>query len=104
MYQVLVIQGVGRIKQLSYFDTKDKAYQFANEESGYNELDPERDDPHHYDKYDPPVVLIMEGSTKDDLDNGKYLRPIAVFHKGIHWLCVNPLMSDAELPAAIHPE
>jgi hypothetical protein len=87
MYQALVIQGLGRIKHIAYFDGEDEVYHFAHEESSPHELDLAQDDPHHYEKYDPPVVLVMEGTTMSDLENGKYLKPVAVFHRGMRWVC-----------------
>ncbi len=77
----------GDIDETRAFPTEAEADVFGIEESRYAELDPD-DDPQHWEKYDPPVVLVFEGDNPDSFENGKYERPVAVYQRGEKYNCV----------------
>src|SRR5687768_16958945 len=84
----LVIQADARIKEINVYSNEAEADEFAIERTSYSELDPELDDPDHWEKYDPPTVLVFEAENTDVLDTGKYIRPVAVFQRGEKWICM----------------
>jgi hypothetical protein len=63
---------MGDIDWVKTFRTEQEADDFGKEETAYSELDPD-DDPDHWQKYDPPVVILFEADNSDALENGKYI-------------------------------
>ena len=82
-----IVRVGGDIDWIKTFRTIQEADAFGLEQSNYSELDPEWDDPDHWDKYDPPVVLLFEAESTKALDDGKYTRPVAVYQRGEKWVC-----------------
>ncbi|MBE2267484.1 MAG: hypothetical protein IAE80_04585 [Anaerolinea sp.] len=81
-----IMKPMGDIDWIKTFTSETDADAFSLEHTNYAELSPE-DDPDHWEKYDPPVVLLFEAETDDVLDNGKYTRPIAIYQRGEKWVC-----------------
>ncbi|MBL8146136.1 MAG: hypothetical protein JNL34_07105 [Anaerolineae bacterium] len=66
--------------------TEQEADEFARETSGYRPIDPELDPPDFYKKYDPPMVLVVEGE-EIAFETGKWDRPVAIYVRGERWDC-----------------
>jgi hypothetical protein len=81
------IKAGGDIDYVRGFPTEAEADAFGIEWTAYEPLMPE-DLPDFYEKYDPPIVLVVEVEKSDALESGKYTRPVAVFQRGEKWVCV----------------
>lgn len=90
MFIAFVMKPQAEIDWIQTFQTEADADAFGIEESSYSELDPETDDPDHWEQYDPPVVIVFETDDPDAFDNGKYNRPIAIYQRGNKYPCVDP--------------
>jgi hypothetical protein len=77
----------GDIDEMRVYDTEQEADAFGQRRTSYHELDP-RDDPAHWEKYDPPVVILFEAENSDAFENGKYKRPVAVYQRGEKHICI----------------
>lgn len=86
----------GDIDTMQGFGTETETDEFGKEESGYSELDPVMDDPDHWKKYDPPVVLVFEVEQGTQLESGKYVRPVAIWQRGEKYACVKQNESGGE--------
>ena len=69
------------------FKTESDADAYGIKTSRYAELDPD-EDPHHWEKYDPPTVVLFEAENTDAMMTGKYIRPVAIYRRGEKYLCV----------------
>lgn len=88
MFIAFVMKGVGEIDWIKSFETETEANTFGIQISSYDELDPEMDDPLHWEKYDPPAVILFEADDESALETGKYTRPMAIYHRGERYECV----------------
>lgn len=88
MYIAFIMKPVGDIDWIQTFHTLEDADTFAREHTAYTPLDPQWDDPDHWVKYDPPVVLLFEADNWDLADRGKYRRPVAIYQRGDRFDCV----------------
>ena len=75
----------GKVESNTY-DTEAEADVFALKYTSYGELDPEYDDPDHWEKYDPPMVLLFEAEDTEAYWTGKFTRPIALYRRGEKWV------------------
>jgi hypothetical protein len=91
MFIAFIMKAMGDIDWMESFHTEAEADEFGKKRSGYSPLDPVMDDPDHYEKYDPPVVLIFEIDHPEGFQNGKYKRPVAIFHRGEKFSCISPV-------------
>jgi photosystem II stability/assembly factor-like uncharacterized protein len=69
------------------FRSEEEADEFGKEATRYSELDPD-DDPKHWEKYDPHIVVLFEAHNTDAMENGKYIRPVAIYERGEKYVCV----------------
>jgi photosystem II stability/assembly factor-like uncharacterized protein len=69
------------------FLTEEEADVFGVEQTRYAELDPE-DDPNHWEKYDPHIVVLFEAHNTEAMMSGKYIRSVAIYQRGEKFLCV----------------
>lgn len=83
----------GEIDYVRGFDTEIEADAFSLDWTAYEPLSPE-DPPDFYDKYDPPIVLVVEVEKGSDLQSGKYKRPVAVFQRGEKRACIKQSNSN----------
>lgn len=83
----LLMQTSGKVESNTYF-SEAEADEFALEYTDYGELDPEYDDPDHWEKYDPAMVLLFEAETTEAYWTGKYTRPVALYRRGEKWRIV----------------
>jgi hypothetical protein len=88
MWIAIVMKPMADVDTIRSFETLTEAEQFGSEETGYGPLDPERDDPDHWQKYDPPIVILLEATAEDALETGKYERPVAVYQRGMKFRCI----------------
>lgn len=86
MYIAYIMKPMGDIDWVTSFHTEAEADEFGLDKSAYHELDP-RDDPDHWQKYDPPVVILFEADHPDAMENGKYKRPVAIYQQGKKFIC-----------------
>jgi hypothetical protein len=86
MFIAFIMKPMGDIDWVKTFETEQEADEFGREHSSYGELDPD-DDPDHWAKYDPPVVILFEADDDSAVDNGKYKRPVAVYQRGEKHVC-----------------
>jgi hypothetical protein len=82
-----VIKVGGDIDHIKGFHSEAEADDFCIDRTSYRELDPD-DDPDHWDKWDPPVMLLVEVDNEEQFEQGKYTRPVAVYERGEKYLCV----------------
>lgn len=75
----------GKVESKTFRNIAD-ADKYALDYTSYGELDPEYDDPDHWEKYDPPMVLLFEAETTEAYWTGKYTRPIALYRRGEKWV------------------
>jgi hypothetical protein len=87
MFFAFVMKAMGDIDWVTSFVTEKEADEFGIEKTRYHKLDP-RDDPAHWEKYDPPVVILFEADDPNAMDNGKYKRPVAIYQRGEKFVCV----------------
>ena len=78
----------GDIDEARTFLDETEADVFGLDRSSLSELDPELDDPDHWEKYDPPVVLLFEAENTDAYMNGKYTHPVAIYQRGEKYICI----------------
>ena len=83
-FYAFTIRVGGRIKEIDGFATEAEADAFGIKESGFREFDDSAD---FYAQYDPPIVLVVETESWNDMETGKYKRPVAVFQRGEKWVC-----------------
>ncbi len=88
MFIAFIMKAMGDIDWVKTFRTEEEADAFALEETSYCELDPEMDDPDHWEKYDPPVVILLEADNSDALENGRYKQPTAIYQRSEKYVCV----------------
>ncbi len=86
IYIAFIMKAMGDIDWVKTFPNELEADEFSLEHTSYSELSPD-DDPVHWEKYDPPVVLLFEAENDEALENGKYTRPIAIYERGEKWIC-----------------
>lgn len=88
-YFAYVMNAGGDIDEGHGFKTESEADNFGLEYTAYSDLS-EEDDPHHWENYDPPVVLLFEliDLSEKTLLSGKYTRPVAIYQRGEKWICV----------------
>jgi hypothetical protein len=84
-----IMKPMGDIDWIQTYRSEAEADEFAIKKSSYSELHPD-DDPDHWKKYDPPVVIVFEAENTDAMENGKYTRPVAIFQRGEKYACVKP--------------
>ena len=87
MFYAFVMHVGGDIDEMNGYRTEAETDIFGKERSGYSELAPD-DDPDHWKKYDPPVVIVFEVDNDDAFESGKYKRPYAIYERGEKYLCV----------------
>lgn len=87
MFYAFVMHAGGDIDWIKAFPSEAEVDEFGMEESGYAELSPD-DDPDHWKKYDPPIVIVFEAEDALALENGKYTRPVAIYECGDKYVCV----------------
>lgn len=87
MFIAFIMKALGDIDWIRGFDTEAEADEFGKSHTSYSELDPD-DDPDHWEKYDPPVVILFEADNFDAMENGKYKRPVAIYQRGEKFVCV----------------
>jgi hypothetical protein len=87
MYIAFIMKPMGDIDWIRTFPTEAEADDFSKEQTAYSELEPE-DDPDHWKKYDPPVVILFEAENSDAMENGKYKQPTAIYQRGEKYVCV----------------
>lgn len=82
-YHAYIIKPMFDMDMAKGCETEEEADEIGLKYSTPVELDPD-DDPNHYEKYDPPMVLVMEGD-QAVWDNGKYTRPVSLWMRGEKW-------------------
>lgn len=87
MFIAFIMKAMGDIDWVKGFETEEEADAFALDWTDFSELSPD-DDPNHYEKYDPPVVLLFEAESWDLADRGKYQRPVAIYQRGKKFMTV----------------
>ena len=90
MFYAYVMHVGGDIDEMNGYPTEAQVDVFGKERSGYSELDPD-DDPDHWKKYDPPVVIVFETDNDEAFESGKYKSPYAIYERGEKYLCVKQL-------------
>ena len=90
MFYAFVMKPFGDIDWMEGFETEAEADVFGRKQSGYGELDPVMDDPHHWEEYDPPIVILVEIDHPEGVENGKYKRPVAIYQRGLKFPCGEP--------------
>jgi len=95
MFIAFIMKPMGDIDWIKSFETQAEADTFALDWTDYGELDPEHDNPDHWEKYDPPVVLLFEAESWQVAERGKYTRPVAIYQRGKRFDCV-PAPADNE--------
>lgn len=91
MYIAFLMKPWGDIDEMQSFHTEEEADAFGKERTAYGELDPVMDDPDHWEKYDPPVVIVFEADDPSAYDSGKYKRPFAIYQRGEKYPCGDPV-------------
>jgi|GEM_PF-4667355 len=88
-YFAFVMHAGGDIDEGRGFATEREADAFGLERTAYDELTP-KDDPQHWEKHDPPVILVFEmiDISEKTLQSGKYTRPVAIYQRGEKYACV----------------
>ena len=86
MFYAFIMQAGGDIDEMNGYPTEAEVDGFGKERSGYSELAPD-DDPDHWEKYDPPVVIVFEADNDEAFESGKYKSPYAIFQRGEKYLC-----------------
>ena len=86
MYIAFLMKPWGDIDEMQSFRTEDEVDVFGKERTAYSELHPVMDDPDHWEKYDPPVVIVFEADDTSAYDSGKYRRPYAIYQRGEKYL------------------
>lgn len=97
-FMCFTMRAGGRIKEADGFESEAEADDFGRRTTAYRDLNPEWDKPDHYEKYDPPIVIVVE--TQDGYDvfeSGKYTRPVAIFQRGEKWMCVKEAPQEKPL-------
>ncbi len=87
VFCALLMSVEGKVEANTY-STEAEADKFALKYTEYGELDPEWDNPDHWEKYDPPMVLLFEAENTDAYWTGKYTRPVALYRRGEKWKIV----------------
>ena len=87
MWIAIVLKPMADIDTIQFFRTETESDLFGIRESSYVELTPE-DDPDHWQKYDPPTVILFKAATGDALDTGKYDHPVAIYQRGKKFRCL----------------
>lgn len=87
MFLAFIMKAMGDIDWIRGFDTEAEADAFGIERTSYSELSP-LDDPDHWKKYDPPVVILFESNSDEASEAGKYKRPVAIYQRGEKFICV----------------
>jgi hypothetical protein len=87
MFYAFLMRIGGDIDYIQGFPTEVEADSFGVDQTRYSELHP-MDDPNHWTNYDPPIVILVECDESDQLFNGKYKRPVAIYQRGEKFVCV----------------
>jgi hypothetical protein len=90
MYIAFLMKPWGDIDEMKSFRVVEEVDAWGRERTSYSELDPVMDDPDHWEKYDPPVVIVFEAENTDAYDSGKYQRPFAIYQRGKKFPCSDP--------------
>jgi hypothetical protein len=87
MFYAFIMKVGGDIDWIQGYKTEEEVDAFAKEESAYGELT-EDDDPEHWEKYDPPIIIVVECDQSNQMESGKYKRVVSVFQRGEKFVCV----------------
>jgi hypothetical protein len=90
MFLAFIMHVGGDIDEMRSFHTEQEADEFGKKRTSYKPLHPEYDAPDHWEKYDPPVVILFEAENSDAFENGKYKRPVAIYQRGEKHSCSPP--------------
>jgi hypothetical protein len=89
---IAYVQPAGeRTYSINIFDTEDEADVFGVENSSGGYVDPE-----YEDRYDQPIVILMEAKDRSAMDSGKFTRPVAIYQRGEKYACVKVPINQAK--------
>jgi hypothetical protein len=89
MWIAIVMRAMADIDHYGFFQTEAEADTFGVHHSSPGELDPD-DDPDHWQKYDPPIVIVLKATARDAMETGKYDHPVAIYQRGVKFRCMPP--------------
>ena len=89
---IAYVQPAGeRTYSINIFHSEEEADAFGVENSSGGYVDEE-----HEDRYDQPIVILMEAEDKSAMDSGKYTRPVAIYQRGEKYACVKVPVNQAK--------